>query len=727
MTLDHRKVYEILNLVRQCFPHWTGFADPRYQKGEVEYKRRSIRKAGEQLSEVELRRLIAATDYDTVISRLDRLGKDNNLLWLRVPAEGDLQTLYHPSLDRPSFCQAVLDLIYGPGPSPERLGRYAGYLESHGLRNYWTFPTYFLFLCHPDTDIFVKPSSMKWFLEFAGRGGLPAGPTPVDYSRVLELAADVREALHEYGPQDMVDIHSVAWLCYPRNGYPRLAAPFNEIFYSRQEAEWAFDFMEEAARRLGGQDAADPRFAYTLTHRYGRTLHMNFDECLLMGFREPGGGAERVRIPLLPDQVDLDEKYVEHRFKDIAPVVGYGLPMEMVRPLKGALRQSYEAALDHAAQKLRAGSRSLHRQHHVPAIAEALFDREKRAQLLSQGLPSTETATLPVAESGVVALLRSRPQVVLQGAPGTGKTHNALLATAEMLRLLRDDAASTREALRPYQLATLLDQDPAVADDPQRLARKVRETGHGLWDIVQLHPSYTYEDFVRGLRVEPQEGRVAFRAVNRILGLLAETAALLAANSLPVVLILDEINRGDLSKVLGELIYALEYREESVLTPYEVQSRLDISLPPNLYLIGTMNTADRSIALVDYAIRRRFYFITLRADREVLAQYYDGQPALSLPALALFDAVAGLFRELQTGYDPRDLAVGHTYFMTDSYEALAFKFVYDVVPLLREYQREGLLEHLALNIDGLEIDLARGSQSQLLAQVRTWLEKEVAG
>lgn len=608
MTLDRNKVQEILALVRQCFPHWSGFSDPRFVGQETEYKQRSIRKAGEQLSKAELDRVIAAGDYDTVISRLDHLGRDNNLLWFRVPAQGDLRILHHRKLDKASFCQAALDLLYGPGPSPERLGRYVGYLESRGLPNYWTFPTYFLFLCHPDTDMFVKPNSMRWFVEFAGRQQLPARPTPAGYRRVLELAADVKEALHRYGRQDMVDVHSIIWLCYPKNGYKRLAAPFNEIFCSRQEAEWAFDLMEEAARHLGMQDAADPRFAFSLTHRYGRTLHMNFDKCLLLGFREPGGGAERVRMPLLPDQVDLDEKYVEHRFKDIAPVVGYGLPIEMVRPLEGALRQSYEAALDYAAQKLRGGSRSLHRQHHVPAIAEALFDQEKRALLLSQGLPSTDTVQLPAAESGIVALLRSRPQVVLQGAPGTGKTHNALLATAEMLRLLRDDPASTREALRPYQLATLLDQDPALADDPQRLAEKVRQTGHGLWDIVQLHPSYTYEDFVRGLRVEPQEGRVAFRAVNRILGLLAETAALLVADGLPIVLILDEINRGDLSKVLGELIYALEYREASVLTPYEVQGRLDISLPPNLYLIGTMNTADRSIALVDYAIRRRFYF-----------------------------------------------------------------------------------------------------------------------
>lgn len=331
-------------------------------------------------------------------------------------------------------------------------------------------------------------------------------------------------------------------------------------------------------------------------------------------------------------------------------------------------------------------------------------------------------AALSPAVTKVTALLHTKPQVVLQGAPGTGKTHTALLAAANVLGVVEPEAEATRQALRRYQLARHLEDTPALIDDPQGLADRVRAAGHGLCEIVQLHPSYTYEDFVRGLQAVPSGERVTFRAVNRTLGLLAETASALLDDHLPVVLILDEINRGDLSKVLGELIYVLEYRSDSVLTPYAVDGRLDLTLPPNLYLIGTMNTADRSIALVDYAIRRRFYFVTLRADRDVIVGYYHDRLALGQRAVILFDAVSRLFDELQTGYDRHDLMVGHTYFLAKDAESLALKFAYDVVPLLREYQREGLLESLKLDLEGTSIDLAQGEQPRLLAQISDWLE-----
>ncbi|MBN1138937.1 MAG: hypothetical protein JXM73_20295, partial [Anaerolineae bacterium] len=106
-------------------------------------------------------------------------------------------------------------------------------------------------------------------------------------------------------------------------------------------------------------------------------------------------------------------------------------------------------------------------------------------------------AALSPAVSKVTALLRTKPQVVLQGAPGTGKTYTALLTAANVLGVVESDAESTRQALRRYQLARHLEDTPSLMDDPCGLADHVRATGYGLWEIVQLHPSYTYEDFVR--------------------------------------------------------------------------------------------------------------------------------------------------------------------------------------------------------------------------------------
>ena len=337
----------------------------------------------------------------------------------------------------------------------------------------------------------------------------------------------------------------------------------------------------------------------------------------------------------------------------------------------------------------------------------------------------TETTVACVSE-----LLGYKSQIVLQGAPGTGKTHLALLVTAHKLKVEGNAPPELRRALRPYQLSTLLDANEGLGEAPSAIAAKVREGGHGLWDIVQLHPTYSYEDFVRGLVAEPTPDghNVTFRAVNRVFGLLAAVATELAKDDapLPVVLIIDEINRGDLPKVLGELIYALEYRDETVLTPYAVDGQPGLTLPAkNLYIIGTMNTADRSIALVDYAIRRRFAFVQLNPSREVIADYY-GNKTLGEKALALFDEVRQQFGpRLNPAYTEEDVAVGHTYFLAESAGELAAKMAFGVAPLLREYAKEGILEgDIELDLDGQKVNLSHGDQFGLMSTLEKWISRD---
>lgn len=153
----------------------------------------------------------------------------------------------------------------------------------------------------------------------------------------------------------------------------------------------------------------------------------------------------------------------------------------------------------------------------------------------------------------------------------------------------------------------------------------------GGWDLVQFHPSYGYEDFIRGIEVKIPAGTTtpSYESVNRILGKIAEFSKVAADNapngSTPkFYLIVDEINRANLATVFGELIYGLEYRNSKVSTPYEVKEKAtgtitkDIVLGKNLFILGTMNTADKSIDAIDYAIRRRFIFIDSPADRNVV-------------------------------------------------------------------------------------------------------------
>jgi 5-methylcytosine-specific restriction protein B len=157
-----------------------------------------------------------------------------------------------------------------------------------------------------------------------------------------------------------------------------------------------------------------------------------------------------------------------------------------------------------------------------------------------------------------------------------------------------------------------------------------------------------------------------------------------------VVLIIDEINRGNVSKIFGELVTLLEKDKReydahpiSVTLPY---SKEEFSVPSNVYIIGTMNTTDRSTGTLDYAIRRRFAFVTLKADEKVLPE--------NSKARALFNDIKSFIgndKNHPQDMDIDDLMVGHSYFMAENEDKLKLKIEYEVIPLLKEYLNDGLL------------------------------------
>ena len=283
----------------------------------------------------------------------------------------------------------------------------------------------------------------------------------------------------------------------------------------------------------------------------------------------------------------------------------------------------------------------------------------------------------PVRIDDVVRLaLEGRGQLILQGPPGTGKTYLARQVAAKILGA-HDEEVSSSECLDSFlNHHQVLDREELPSGSP------------GAWDIVQFHPSYNYEDFVRGISSQIDDGQAFFRAEDRTVAALSKLAK---DCDKPIVLIVDEINRGDISKVLGELIFGLEYRGLAIRTPYTVDGSAMITIPKNLYLIATMNTSDRSIALIDYAVRRRFDFIEVAPSRDALEEFLVGidlSPETIERTLALFDGVNGLLS------GQPDHLIGHTYFMASNKEEIARRFVFQTLPLLAEYRREGLLgEH----------------------------------
>ena len=163
------------------------------------------------------------------------------------------------------------------------------------------------------------------------------------------------------------------------------------------------------------------------------------------------------------------------------------------------------------------------------------------------------------------------------------------------------------------------------------------------------------------------------------------------------VLIIDEINRGNVSKIFGELITLLEADKRiggdhpiKVTLPYSKES---FGVPSNLYIIGTMNTTDRSVGNIDYAVRRRFAFATLKADKELVKQY-------SIPlAVELFEAVESFIKKHQIDMDFEDLMVGHSYFFAKDENELELKWLYEILPLLNEYIKDGIINAKAINSD----------------------------
>ena len=159
------------------------------------------------------------------------------------------------------------------------------------------------------------------------------------------------------------------------------------------------------------------------------------------------------------------------------------------------------------------------------------------------------------------------------------------------------------------------------------------------------------------------------------------------------VLIIDEINRGNVSKIFGELITLLETDKRlggdhpiKVTLPY---SKELFGVPSNLYIIGTMNTTDRSVGNIDYAVRRRFAFVTLKADRQILVSKY-GEDSKQVQ---LFDSVFTFLNDdkKHPDMDIDDLMVGHSYFMADTDNELRLKLEYEIIPLIREYSKDGII------------------------------------
>ena len=402
---------------------------------------------------------------------------------------------------------------------------------------------------------------------------------------------------------------------------------------------------------------------------------------------------------------------------------------------------------------------------------EYVFEKKYKVEFETIESNMTNQAIKPT----IIDLLHYKHQIILQGPPGTGKTREAKRIAKQLLGLGENDSLEGNEQFK----------------------------------LIQFHPSYSYEDFVRGIVAQPNEegDGIIYTAENKVLAEFAEKALnnwnktqqstqtleeqdifeafiehikeelaqsedykyplteavylfdaddkrfkykgdnwevhskglnmkfseikkIIDSNTterkdiiknynlealtrqmstyflkivekyyefrenykptvdkIPLknyVLVIDEINRANLSAVLGELIYALEYRGEAVQSMYAIEGENNLILPPNLYIIGTMNTADRSVGHIDYAIRRRFAFVNI-LPKDLTNELGDQFKS------ELFDKVTNLFNSnLSPEFKKEEVQLGHSYFITKN-TPIGIRWEYEIKPILLEYVKDGIL------------------------------------
>lgn len=227
-----------------------------------------------------------------------------------------------------------------------------------------------------------------------------------------------------------------------------------------------------------------------------------------------------------------------------------------------------------------------------------------------------------------------KKQAILYGSPGTGKTYIA-----------------------------------------EQLANYLISRSDGFLELVQFHPAYSYEDFIQGIRPQSQDGVLTYPLIP---GCFLEFCKRAKSRKGLCVLIIDEINRANLAQVFGELMYLLEYRNKKIRL---AGSREPFSIPENVRIIGTMNTADRSIALVDHALRRRFAFIELRPNYDALRRYHEKKKT----GFQL-DGLIKTLERLNNAIANKHYEIGISFFLTENLaEDIEDIWQMEIEPYLEEY------------------------------------------
>lgn len=674
----------LLERFQQRMPSFRNFAEPgELEASELNYKRKALAEFAQRPGIAGARAMVEAGEGQRLLAEFNkRAGNLANFRSWKI-------TFGNDDAVSARLLGVLLDVAAQPWTGAETLEPLFAAIDEAELKPSWDALSAALWLLRPEDYFPVKIEDYRKLAQDDLQQTLPGGrATPSGFASVRALGEAFRERLAVFKPGDWTDVQSFIFVVCPkieqsRSASSSLGVPFSDIFSSKEEADTIFGWFRRAMERLGltPNSGDDDRVALTVPVQSPSLMRFNFGNFVACSFLAPGAGENRLEFACLAERKPSEAVEVGN-FSQFGRKTGEPEFVLVRIPIALNDRSDVVEALDLTMDALRERfanwQGSPYRNSHRTELFQMVFDEAYRSSVLATGL-STRPAESPITKDApasndperaytiedaledlfidepqlrtILATLRNKRNLILQGAPGVGKSFIA-----------------ERIAFASLGCA-----------DRSRVK------------TIQFHQSYGYEDFIQGWRPNEQGG---FTLRNGHFYEFCRRAQ--ADPTRDYVLIIDEINRGNLSRIFGELMVLLEpdKRGSGFAMPLTYSPDETFYVPERLHIIGLMNTADRSLAMVDYALRRRFAFIAIEPSfasanfERTLCQRGVSQELVNRIRARVHEVnrmIADDAANLGRGY-----VVGHSFFVPRNqiedgdawYRAI---IEWEILPLLQEY------------------------------------------